>query len=131
MKKDPRINSNAVIYNLFDDLEQVKEKYVDTSGVFANHLEDYADLDNCSFLKLMDADNSETPFISNRYTGTRYSSFSFFLPIEYINVLYPFKYDEIVGEVISSEINDDTLTLTVTVKPTEKFLSYVKSLKEK
>lgn len=129
MKKDPRINSNAVIYNLFDDLEKVKEKYVDTSGVFANHLEDYADLDNCSFLKLMDVDNSETPFISNRYTGTRYSSFSFFLPIEYINVLYPFKYDEIVGEVISSEINDDSLT--VIVKPTKKFLSYVKKLKEK
>lgn len=129
MKKDPRINSNAVIYNLFDDLEQVKEKYVDSTGVFANHLEDYTDIDNCSFLKLMDVDNSETPFISNRYNGTHYSSFSFFMPAEYINALYPFKYDEIVGEVISSEINDNTLT--VTIKPTKKFLSYIKSLKEK
>jgi hypothetical protein len=90
-------------------------------------LADFIDLKRCKYGELIDVEDSEQPFaISGLDDNCDVRHHRFFLPKEYVNE-FPFKINETIDEVLNSELKDDGLV--VTVKPTEKFLNYLRTEK--
>ena len=129
MKLDNKISKDAVILDCFSDMNEVKEKYLNTMGYFAWDLENFIDLEYCTYSELTDVEDCSDPFSSSEMSKDSMGShlrYRFFLSEEYVNS-FPFNFNETIGEVLKSELKDDGLV--VTVKPTEKFLNYLKSEK--
>lgn len=118
---DSRIQNLENICNCFSNLNEIKENYVNTQGYFAWDLEDFNNLDNCAYQKLVDVIDSDEPFVSDEHYDEPLC-YRFFLSEQFVN--FPFQCDEIIGEILNCEISDTTCT--VTVKPTEKFLNYLR-----
>ena len=88
MKLDKRINKDCKIYSCFD-AEQAQE-YIDTKGYFADHYENFDDVEKLfnGTLKYIDNDsafpyefyNDEFGFSNDRFSN----SFKFFLPEKFV-----------------------------------------------
>lgn len=123
MKLDKRITDIENIYNCFSDLTEIKETYVNTQGYFGWDLSDFANLDNCAYQKLVDVFDREEPFVSDEYSDD-YMCYRYFLPEQFVK--FPFKITDVIGEVLSYELQNDYCIITV--KATDDFFTLSKKV---